>query len=296
MSSRHTLKFHDWEAVDRTGRINADYALAEGRAADKRDPGDYGEDSDQGHSVRRQPDWYYNATEPLKRGNAEEVKRLEADRWHISRKTREGWDWTNNDMPLTPVHRQRQREATRITGIPAYVKAEEWSMVPLRCSICWVVLIKLGINDDEGRLPSLPDKAKYCGKPCERKTDAARQAKRRRLAAGIRKYPRDDRGQYVAHEPKPELVSVRPDGLGSFNIRTTVTVAREVGNDQYVNQSTPWPKAGLNVSRPSDRGEDLEVQHGVMTGVRRRQMIPPIWWVDMVDAILTAEQVRRLVA
>jgi hypothetical protein len=292
MSSRHTLKFHDWEAVDQTGKVNADYVLTEGRVADNRDPDDYGEDSDHRHGVRRQPDWYYDATEPLKRGNAAEVKRMEHDRWHVSAKIYEGFDWTCKDHPLAPVHRQRQREATAITGIPAYVKVEEWSMVPLRCSICWAVLIKRGINDD-GRLPSLPDKSKFCGAPCRRAADAARKARKRRLADGVRKYPRDTQGRYVAHEPKPELVA-GPDGRGSFNIMTTVTIVREVGNDQYVNQFTPWPSAGLNVTRPSDQREHLEIPHRIMAGVRRRQMIPPMWWVDTVDAILAEEERRRL--
>jgi hypothetical protein len=294
MSSRHTLGFNDWEAVDPTGKINTDYALTTGRVADNRDPNDYGEDSDLGHGVRRQPDWYYNSTKPLKRGNAAEVKRMEHDTWHVSKKTREGWDWTCKDHPLTPVHRQRQWEATRITGIPAYVKAEEWSMVPLRCSVCWETLIKQGINDDDGRLPSLPDKSKFCGAPCRRAADAARKARKRRLADGVRKYPREARGRYVIHEPRPVLIPTGPDGFGSFNIKQTGMVAREVESVQYVSQFTPWPTAGLNVTRPSDQREHLEIPHRIMAGVRQRQMIPPTWWVDTVDAILVEEERRRL--
>lgn len=281
MSSRHTLKFNDWEATDSTGRINSDYALTEGRVVDSRDPADYGEDSDIRHRARRRPDWYYGATEPLKRGHAEDVPRLERDRWHVGH-VREGRDWTCGETPLTPVNRRLQREATRITGIPAAVPETEWSMSPWRCAVCWDQLDK----------PPLPEKAKYCSPACKRAADAARKARKRRLADGVRKYPRDDQSRTVIHEPRPVLIPSGPDGLGSFNITETTMVAREVESTRYGNQFTPWPRSGLSVIRPSDPREDLEVRHGIMTGIRRRPTTPPSWWVDTVSAILTADQGR----
>lgn len=217
-----------------------------------RPPEDYGEDSDLEHRARRQPDWYYDTDEPLKRGNADQLrlmpKKDEPSQWHVGH-VREGQDWTNKDTPLTRRVRELDREATRIIGIPAAVPEERWSMTPLRCSVCWAVLIKRYINDDEGRLPSLPDKNRFCGADCRRAAHAARQARKRRLAKGVRKYPRHGKGWYV-------------------------------------NQYTPWPsRGGLSVIRPSDPRSDLEVRHGILRGVRSAGT-PWQSWEDTRKSIL----------
>lgn len=98
--------------------------------------------------------------------------------WHVGR-VEEGWDWTCKDFPLKPVHRSCAWEATRITGIPAYVTESEWSTANWRCFVCWA------------ELPEPYGKREVCGAPCRRKADAARKARKRRLAEGTRKYPRD---------------------------------------------------------------------------------------------------------
>lgn len=208
--TRH--KYEPWEARNDIGQVNADYLLTTGTKVEKREF-HWGEDSDIRHKVRRQPDiGFYDAEEPLKRGHAEEVSRLDRDTWHVGQ-VKEGRDWTVT--PLTRTTRGLQAEATRITGIPAGVKVEEWSMIPLRCSVCWAELIKEGINDDGGRLPSLADKARFCGATCRRAADAARKARKRR---STRKYPRDHRGWYV-------------------------------------NTGTPWPRSGVNYAPSPRRPE-----------------------------------------
>ncbi|BBY06021.1 hypothetical protein [Mycobacterium noviomagense] len=312
---------HEFESREarhpETGIVNADHVLTAGRKIDKRER-DWGEDDDltEQSRVRRQPDWYYGSKRPLKRGDAEKVHRLpqphdEGETWHVGA-IHEGRDWTS--VRLTWLNRERDEEATRITGIPAAVPEGRWSMVQLRCSICWEVLIKRGINDDEGGLPALPDKARYCGATCRRRADADRKARKRRLADGVRKYPRDPHSM-VIHEPWPTLVPAGPDGLGGLNIKHPVMVARRYENVEYITPTKTWliggaePPArrdGLNaarypgryvrpVDRPTQRrprkrkaSRELEVRHGIMRGFSTS------WCVNAVyPARPTPRSVRR---
>ena len=291
MSAQHKLKFEQHEATHR-GTVNTDYVLTEGRAADNRDPDDYAEpcdDSEVRHRVRRQPDWYYDTEKPLKRGNADQLRLLpkhdEPSQWHVGH-VREGRDWTNNETPLTRLTRNLDGEATEIIGTPAAVPEERWSMIPLRCSVCWAVLIKRDITGCEGWLPSLPDKVRYCSKPCERTADAARKARKRRLAKGVRKYPRDGRqSPRIRHSRRPDMPKVLTTDLDVIRAKDRQPYV-EWG--WYINQYEPWPRRGLNVIRPNDLRDDLEVRHGIMRGVRRMPQVAPAWWTITVKSILDA--------
>ena len=112
-------------------------------------------------------------------------------------------------------------------------------MSPWRCAVCWDAI------DPKG-------KEKFCGYPCKRRADADRQARKRRPAQGVRKYPRDDKGGYI-------------------------------------NQRTPWKgRGGLNFILPTDRPEDLEVRHGIMRGVQCVGTPSESWSVSL-KTILTSE-------
>lgn len=234
------------EANDQdSGIVNVDHVVTTGSKIDKRQYS-WPEDDDltRQHRVRRQPDkWFYDADVGIKRGESEQLRlipREEPGEWHFG-PIFEGSDWTTRQ--LTRENQSREREATKLTGIPPNVPVAQWSMTPVRCYVCWKPT-----SDDS--------KAKYCGTTCRRAADATRKARKRRLADGVRKYPRDENGWYI-------------------------------------NQFTPWPKPGLNVSRSTDRLRDLEVRHGIMASVRRRPMTAPTWWVDTIKDILTAEQEAR---
>ena len=170
-----------------TGLNNTDHLLLAGTVRDTRLYA-WGEDSDQEHRVRRQSDRYFDAREPgstpLKRGDAEDLRRIERGRWHVGA-VREGWDWTCPKLPQTRETRSRCEAATGLIGMPESLPEEKGSPSPARCDVCW------------DALPSAAGKGKYCGKPCQRVADKLRKARKRRLARGLRKYPCYRGGGYV---------------------------------------------------------------------------------------------------
>lgn len=222
-----------------TGMNNADHLLVAGTVRDTR-LYDWGKDSDSRHRVKRQPDRYFDAREPgsapLKRGDTDDIHRIERGRWHVG-SVQEGWDWTSR--PLTKDDRALCEDATRLTGTPESVPEAKGSPSPARCDICWEALPKAG------------GKAKYCGKVCKRVADSERKARDRRLAKGLRKYPRDTRGCYV-------------------------------------NQDDPRPRSGIQYVREVSRTVDLEVRHGIMRGVRRSGR-PSAAWSAIRAAILIGD-------
>lgn len=245
------------EARDPEGRNNIDHVVTAGTLRDRRRY-EWGADSDLKPRVRRQPDWYFNAREPgsspLKRGQSSEIRRMEHDRWHIGA-AEEGRDWTcvrqtgskgqikdateyRTNIPQRWGTRMLCREATRLTRMPEAAPEQQWSMSPARCYVCW------------DQLPDVASKSRYCDKPCRRVADAGRKARKRRLAGGTRKYPRDARGDYV-------------------------------------NQAVALPRTGIQYVRSVGRSIDLEVRHGIMHGIQRRaRPEPSAVWTATLESIL----------
>jgi hypothetical protein len=112
---------------------------------------------------------------PGKRAPGGQTDLPPAGTWHVGL-VREGLDWTSHAHPLKAEHRKLQRDATRITGIPAVVPPQRWSMIPEACYICGRRLDK----------PPLADKAKFCGPTCKRAADAKRKARKRRNKPDLR--------------------------------------------------------------------------------------------------------------